>query len=108
MSDFFEIFSGFFLWEKIEGKKLTFFLSRNPESKKLRYIPKYTWKGLVRPMWSVIRAFTRAADLTLVPSATMKATLSGEICFNLSSSSLGLFFFRFSENNLSRHCFYFQ
>jgi len=29
-------------------------------------------------MWSVIRAFTRAADLTLVPSATMKATLSGE------------------------------
>ena len=46
-------------------------------------------------MWSVIRAFTRAADLTLVPSATMKATLSGELerFFFFSSFFLFLFFF---------------
>ena len=40
------------------------------------YIPKYTWKGLVRPMWSLIRVATRAADLTLVPSPTMKRVLA--------------------------------
>lgn len=39
------------------------------------YIPKYTWKGLVRPMWSVIRFFTNMADLTLVPSKAMKVSL---------------------------------
>jgi len=44
------------------------------------YIPKYTWKGLVRPMWGLIRYFTRAADLTLVPSATMRETLAAEGC----------------------------
>lgn len=40
------------------------------------YIPKYTWAGLVPPMWSLIRATTRAADLTLVPSPTMKRVLA--------------------------------
>ena len=37
------------------------------------YIPKYTWKGLVGPMWRVIRFNILMADLTLVPSKTMKA-----------------------------------
>jgi hypothetical protein len=39
------------------------------------YIPKYTWKGLVGPMWRVIRFNILMADLTLVPSKTMKARL---------------------------------
>jgi len=33
----------------------------------------YTWKGLVEPMWKVIRFNVLMADLTLVPSKTMKA-----------------------------------
>lgn len=36
------------------------------------YIPKYTWSGLVEPMWAVIRWCTRRSDLTLVTSAAMK------------------------------------
>ena len=36
------------------------------------YIPKYTWRGLVEPMWNVIRYCTLVADLTLVPSKAMK------------------------------------
>jgi sulfoquinovosyltransferase len=36
------------------------------------YIPKYTWEGLVHPMWSIIRWCTRASDLTLVTSAAMQ------------------------------------
>jgi sulfoquinovosyltransferase len=44
------------------------------------YIPKYTWSGLVGPMWSLIRLAVGAADLTLVPSATMKAELAAAGC----------------------------
>ena len=40
------------------------------------YIPKYTWKGLVGPMWRVIRFNILMADLTLVPSKTMKVSIS--------------------------------
>ena len=36
------------------------------------YIPRYTWKGLVGPMWSIIRWCTRMSDLTLVTSKAMK------------------------------------
>ena len=36
------------------------------------YIPMYTWKGLVEPMWTIIRYCTLVADLTLVPSQAMK------------------------------------
>lgn len=36
------------------------------------YIPRYTWSGLVAPMWSIIRWCTRRADLTLVTSKIMK------------------------------------
>ena len=39
------------------------------------YIPKYTWKGLVGPMWRVIRFNILMADLTLVPSKTMKVRI---------------------------------
>jgi hypothetical protein len=42
------------------------------------YIPKYTWKGLVGPMWRVIRFNILMADLTLVPSKTMKVHPSGQ------------------------------
>ncbi len=40
------------------------------------YIPKYTWKGLVGPMWRVIRFNILMADLTLVPSKTMKVSIT--------------------------------
>ncbi len=40
------------------------------------YIPRYTWKGLVGPMWSLIRFAARMADLTLVTSKVMKVPLS--------------------------------
>jgi hypothetical protein len=40
------------------------------------YIPKYTWAGLVHPMWSIIRWCTRMADLTLVTSKAMKVSSS--------------------------------
>lgn len=36
------------------------------------YIPRYTWKGLVAPMWSIIRWCTRMSDLTLVTSKAMQ------------------------------------
>ena len=36
------------------------------------YIPMYTWKGLVEPMWNIIRYCTLVADLALVPSQAMK------------------------------------
>ena len=36
------------------------------------YIPRYTWSGLVQPMWSLIRFASRMADLTLVTSKVMK------------------------------------
>ena len=39
------------------------------------YIPKYAWRGLVEPMWNIIRYCTLVADLTLVPSRAMKASL---------------------------------
>lgn len=44
------------------------------------YIPKYTWVGLVPVMWALIRAAVGAADLTLVPSGTMKAELAAHGC----------------------------
>ncbi|GAX82120.1 hypothetical protein CEUSTIGMA_g9548.t1 [Chlamydomonas eustigma] len=44
------------------------------------YIPKYTWKELVHPMWSIIRWCTRASDLTLVTSAAMKSELIKNLC----------------------------
>lgn len=39
------------------------------------YIPQYTWKGLVGPMWAVIRFCTAMADLTLVVSRTSRDIL---------------------------------
>jgi len=44
------------------------------------YIPRYTWAGLVGPMWSVIRACSRAAQLTLVTSHVMQEELRGQGC----------------------------
>lgn len=38
------------------------------------YIPRYTWSGLVEPMWAIIRWCTRRADLTLVTSKAMKVS----------------------------------
>lgn len=45
------------------------------------YIPKYTWRGLVEPMWKIIRLCTLWADLTLVPSKAMK--VSSAVCMGL-------------------------
>ncbi|KAH9736403.1 Sulfoquinovosyl transferase SQD2 [Citrus sinensis] len=36
-----------------------------------RYIPRYTFSWLVKPMWLVIKFLHRAADLTLVPSVAI-------------------------------------
>lgn len=44
------------------------------------YIPRYTWRGLVEPMWSIIRWCTRRADLTLVTSAAMADELAKNRC----------------------------
>jgi sulfoquinovosyltransferase len=44
------------------------------------YIPRYTWRGLVEPMWSIIRWCTRRADLTLVTSAAMADELARNRC----------------------------
>ncbi|KAJ9516133.1 hypothetical protein QJQ45_024563 [Haematococcus lacustris] len=44
------------------------------------YIPKYTWQGLVHPMWSIIRWCTRRSDLTLVTSKAMKDELTRNDC----------------------------
>ena len=44
------------------------------------YIPRYTWSGLVAPMWAFIRWWTRCADLTLVTSKVMKDELSEQKC----------------------------
>lgn len=43
------------------------------------YIPRYTWSGLVQPMWSIIRWCTRRADLTLVTSKAMKVGAAGRV-----------------------------
>jgi len=44
------------------------------------YIPRYMWRGLVAPMWSIIRWCTRRADLTLVTSAAMAEELARNRC----------------------------
>ncbi|XP_022743279.1 sulfoquinovosyl transferase SQD2-like isoform X2 [Durio zibethinus] len=36
-----------------------------------RYIPRYTFSWLVKPMWLILKFLHRAADLTLVPSAAI-------------------------------------
>lgn len=47
------------------------------------YIPKYTWSGLVNPMWSIIRWCTRRSDLTLVTSKAMRVrVLSRTLCLD--------------------------
>ncbi|RZB52793.1 Sulfoquinovosyl transferase SQD2 isoform B [Glycine soja] len=40
-----------------------------------RYIPRYTFSWLVKPMWLIIKFLHRAADLTLVPSAAIAGDL---------------------------------
>lgn len=44
------------------------------------YIPRYTWDGLVKPMWDIIRIWTRSADLTMVTSKILQDELRGEGC----------------------------
>ena len=44
------------------------------------YIPLYTFKWLVEPMWAVIRFCHRMADLTLVTSNVMKKELASHDC----------------------------
>ena len=52
------------------------------------YIPRYTWVGLVEPMWAIIRWYTRMADLTLVTSKAMK--VCGETMAELNRILLGV------------------
>eukprot|EP00798_Chlamydomonas_sp_ICE-L_P022218 gene22218-29282_t len=44
------------------------------------YIPRYTWAGLVKPAWHILRWGVRHADLTLVTSKAMKDELSTNNC----------------------------
>jgi sulfoquinovosyltransferase len=44
------------------------------------YIPRYTWAGLVKPMWDFIRVWTRASDVTMVTSSILQEELRGEGC----------------------------
>ncbi|CAJ2635503.1 unnamed protein product [Trifolium pratense] len=41
------------------------------EQSSVRYIPRYTFSWLVKPMWLVIKFLHRAVDLTLVPSVAI-------------------------------------
>ena len=47
------------------------------------YIPRYTWKGLVAPMWSIIRWCTRMSDLTLVTSKAMMVRPATPACLRV-------------------------
>ena len=52
------------------------------------YIPKYTGsRGLVEPMWNIIRYCTLVADLTLVPSKAMKV-LRPLFCMSFCSAAV--------------------
>ena len=44
------------------------------------YIPRYTWAGLVKPMWDIIRIWTKKADVTMVTSTILQDELRGEGC----------------------------
>jgi len=46
------------------------------------YIPRYTWSGLVAPMWAIIRWCTQRADVTLVTSKVMQEELKEQQCEN--------------------------
>ena len=47
------------------------------------YIPRYTWAGLVKPMWDLIRFWNGYASTTLVTSSILENELRGEGCKNL-------------------------
>ncbi|OUS49173.1 hypothetical protein BE221DRAFT_66306 [Ostreococcus tauri] len=47
------------------------------------YIPRYTWAGLVKPMWDLIRFWNGYAATTLVTSSILENELRGEGCTNL-------------------------
>jgi sulfoquinovosyltransferase len=49
-----------------------------------QYIPQYTWKGLVKPMWDIIRWCSHRANMTLVTSDVMAHELRGQGCSKLS------------------------
>ena len=47
------------------------------------YIPRYTWAGLVKPMWDLIRFWNGYASTTLVTSSVLENELREEGCKNL-------------------------
>jgi sulfoquinovosyltransferase len=47
------------------------------------YIPRYTWSGLVKPMWDLIRFWNGYASTTLVTSTVLEKELREEGCTNL-------------------------
>ena len=44
------------------------------------YIPRYTWSGLVKPMWDFIRFWTNKADATMVTSSILQDELDDQGC----------------------------
>ena len=47
------------------------------------YIPRYTWAGLVKPMWDFIRFWNKQASTMLVTSSVMEEELRSMGCKNL-------------------------
>ena len=47
------------------------------------YIPRYTWAGLVKPMWDFIRFWNKQASTMLVTSSIMEEELRSMGCTNL-------------------------
>ncbi|CAL5402103.1 unnamed protein product [Camellia sinensis] len=63
-------------WAGMITSSVCFLLSSAPfELPLARYIPRYTFSWLVKPMWWVIKFLHRAVDLTLVPSAALAKEL---------------------------------
>ena len=52
------------------------------------YIPRYTWAGLVKPMWDIIRIWTKKADVTMVTSTILQDELRGEGCPRLEAGKI--------------------
>ena len=44
------------------------------------YIPRYTWSGLVKPMWDFIRFWTNKSDVTMVTSSILQDELDDQGC----------------------------
>jgi sulfoquinovosyltransferase len=68
------------------------------------YIPRYTWAGLVKPMWDCIRMWTKKADVTMVTSSILQDELRGEGCPRLEVWQKGVDTVAFNPKFRSEAC----